>query len=179
MVFREKRLEREVLRAPRRRAAFARGWRRLLARARSSGTPWNSADNTILPGDGNLQLRGPLAQSHRRICFIPDDEGIVVLVCVADTLSGLEPGSAAQLLELWFSFVTRAPALLFSSVARIHPGNNRILRHSSLRQLTDNKLRQNAVPSTRATPCSPTTTNLRQHAVRPTRASLSSAKPRK
>lgn len=32
-----------------------------------------------------LQPRGLLAQSRRRICFIPGDEGIVVPVCVADT----------------------------------------------------------------------------------------------
>jgi hypothetical protein len=58
----------------------------------------------MLPRDPNLQLRSALAQSDRRICFIPDDEGIVVPVCVAETLSGPEPGSAAQLSELWFIF---------------------------------------------------------------------------
>jgi hypothetical protein len=45
----------------------------------------------------NLQLRGLLAQSCLRICFIPGDEGIVAPVCVADTPGGQEPGSAAQL----------------------------------------------------------------------------------
>jgi hypothetical protein len=67
----------------------------------------------------SLQLRGLLAQSHRRICFIPGDEGIVAPVCVADTLSGREPGSAAQLpkavVHLHSSGIN---ALLISSVAR-------------------------------------------------------------
>jgi hypothetical protein len=51
-----------------------------------------------------LQLRSLLAQSRRGICFIPGDEGIVV------PPSGLEPGGAAQLPKLWFTFITRASA---------------------------------------------------------------------
>jgi hypothetical protein len=66
--------------------------------------PGRSWTTRRLPRNRNLQLRRSLAQSRRRICFIPGDEGIVAPVCVADTRSGPEPGSAAQLLELWFIF---------------------------------------------------------------------------
>lgn len=103
----------------------------------------------------NLQLRGSLAQSHRRICFIPDDEGIVVPVCVADIPGGLEPGSAARLpkavVHLHNSGIN---ALLHPSVARIHPGQQTASCGTHLqRQRPDNNLRQNTAPSTHATAC--------------------------
>jgi hypothetical protein len=107
----------------------------------------------MLPRNCNLQLRRPLAQSHRRICFIPDDEGIVVPVCVADTRSGLEPGSAAQLPKAVVHFHNSGiNALLLSSVARFirqqpHPAAL-ILSGNP----TDNNLRQTQSPP-RATAC--------------------------
>jgi hypothetical protein len=113
-------------------AQFAHAWRRVLALVGVVELPGTPRTTRVLPRDRNLQLRRSLAQSHRRTCFIPGDEGIVVPVCVADTLSGLEPGSAAQLpkavVHLHNSGIN---ALLISSAAQIHPGNNRILRHSS------------------------------------------------
>ena len=54
---------------------IARNWRRLLAAARSCGTPWNSADNAQAFTRSQLAPACLLAQSCRRICFIPGDEG--------------------------------------------------------------------------------------------------------
>jgi len=119
----------------------ARRWRAIL---RAAGAEcWRLLGVVELPGtrrttqtpsrNRNLQPRGLLAQSRRRICFIPGDEGIVVPVCVADTLGGLEPGGAAQLpkavVHLHNSGHQRLP--LISSIAQILRATGRILRHSS------------------------------------------------
>jgi hypothetical protein len=173
------------------------GCSRLLGVAELRGTRRTTQTHSR---DRNLQRRGLLAQSRRRICFIPDDEGIVVPVCVADTLGGLEPGGAAQLPKAVVHFHNSGiNALLHSSVAQLHRATTASCGTHPQRQRTHNNLRQSAVPSTRATAClaKPSTwlaaarcgnhllrqladqTNLRQHAVLPTRASLSSAKPRK
>ena len=105
------------------------GCSRLLGVVELRRTRWTTQTHSR---DRNLQRRGLLAQSRRRICFIPDDEGIVVPVCVADTLGGLEPGGAAQLPKAVVHFHNsgiNAPLALVRCPGS--PGNNRILRHSS------------------------------------------------
>ena len=113
-------------------AQFAHAWRRVLALVGVVELPGTPRTTRVLPRDPNLQVRRSLAQSHRRTCFIPGDEGIVVPVCVADTLSGLEPGSAAQLPKAVVHLRNSgAKPSCSRPLPRIHPGNNRILRHSS------------------------------------------------
>jgi hypothetical protein len=65
------------------------------------------------------------------ICFIPGDEGIVVPVCVAGILGGPEPGSAAQLPKAVVHHHNSGTPSRSRTLSEIHPGNNRILRHSS------------------------------------------------
>ena len=131
--------------------ATGAGCSRLLGVAELRGTRRTTQTHSR---DRNLQRRGLLAQSRRRICFIPGDEGIVVPVCVADTPGGLEPGSAARLpkavVHLHNSGIN---ALLISSVARFIRATTASRGTYPQRQRTENNLRQNAVPSTRATAC--------------------------
>jgi hypothetical protein len=130
-VFNGKRSEQEVFARRRRATLRERGANclRLFAVVELLGSPRARRSHSR---NRNLQLRGLLAQSRRRIRFNPGDEGIVAPVCVADTPGGPEPGSAAQLPKavVHHHDAGHQMPLSISSVAHLRPGSNRILRQS-------------------------------------------------